>query len=290
MRRRDFLTTALTAASASSLPALAQNSEPVVKRKGRLKQCVMRANFDPKMSLEDICREASKRGVAGMDLVAPKDWPVLKKYGMIPTMAGAGAVTFQDGVIRKELHDKLEKSVHDSLDECAAGGCPNMITVGGQRRGMSYEEGADNAVAFFNRVKAHAEDKNVTICMEVMNSKYMDPLIGRYDQICDHVAWGVDVCKRVNSPRVKILFDIYHVQIMDGDVIRRIHQHKEWIAHIHTAGNPGRAEMDDTQEIHYPPIMRALLDIGYTGYVGHEFIPTREVVGGLKEAIAWCEV
>ena len=269
MRRRDFVTTL----AASGLAA-AQTTEPRVQRKGRIKQSVMRTNFDPKMSLDDICREASRRGVVGMDLVGAQDWPTLRKYGMLPTMAGAGGVSFPDGLIHKELHDKLEQSVRASIDECAAGGCPNMITVGGQRKGMSYEEGADNCVAFFNRVKAHAEDKNVTICLEVMNSKYMDSTLGRFDQICDHVAWGVGVCKRVNSPRIKILFDIYHVQIMDGNVVENIRNNIQWIAHFHTGGVPGRHELDDTQELNYRFIAKAIADSGFTGYVAHEYRPS----------------
>jgi hydroxypyruvate isomerase len=182
-------------------------------------------------------------------------------------------VTFEDGLIRKELHDKLVESVRANLDLCAANGCPNMISVGGQRRGMSYEEGADNAVAFLNRVKAHAEDKGVTICLEVMNNKFTDPALGRVDQICNHVAWGVDVCKRVNSPRVKILFDIYHAQIMDGDVCHNIRENIQWIGHFHTGGVPGRHEIDDTQELNYRFIAKTIADLGFTGYVSHEYRP-----------------
>ena len=216
MRRRDFATTLAAAGVAAA------QSRPAIQRKGRLKQGAMRTNFDPKMPFEDICREVARVGCKGMDLIGVNDWPMLKKYGLIPTMGPTGGVTFPDGLIRKELHAALEKSVGESLDVCAAGGCPSMITVGGQRKGMSYQEGADNCVAFFNRVKAHAEDKGVNICMEVMNSKLAPPELGRLDQICDHLAWGVEVVKRVNSPRIKVLFDIYHVQIMDGDVCRNI--------------------------------------------------------------------
>jgi hydroxypyruvate isomerase len=202
-------------------------------------------------------------------------------------MAGAGAVTFQDGLIRKELHESLEKSVGAALDQCAANGCPNMITVGGQRRGMSYQEGADNCVAFFNRIKAHAEDKGVTICMEVMNSRLTPDTLGRLDQICDHVAWGIDVCKRVNSPRVKLLFDIYHVQVMDGDVCRNIQQNIQWISHFHTGGVPGRHELDDTQELNYRFIAKTIADLGFTGYVTHEYRPApgRDPMQSLAQAI-----
>ena len=267
MRRRDLIT-----ACAAAGIAAAQTAEPT-RHKGRLKQSAMRANFDPKMPPEDVYREAARLGCYGMDLIGVQDWPTLKKYGLIPTMGPTGGVSFEDGLIRPDLHDKLEKSVAATLDQCAAGGCPNMIMVGGQRRGISYEEGADHCVAFFNRVKAHAEDKNVTICLEIMNTKFTDPLLGRTDQICNHIAWAGDVVKRVNSPRVKMLFDIYHVQTMDGDVAHNIQQYMPFIGHFHTGGVPGRHELDDTQELNYRFIAKTIADLGFTGYVAHEYRP-----------------
>ena len=162
-----------------------------------------------------------------------------------------------------------------------------MITVAGQRRGMPYEEGADHCVAFFNRVKAHAEDKGVTICLEIMNSKFKDNALGRFDQICDHVAWGAGVVKRVNSPRIKLLFDIYHVQTMDGDVTRNIRENIQWIAHFHTGGVPGRHEIDDTQELNYRFVAQAIADLGFTGYIAHEYRPTpgRDPLQDLAQAM-----
>jgi hydroxypyruvate isomerase len=249
---------------------------------GRLKQCVTRFPFDPKMPFEDMCREAARLGCKGFDLVGPKDWPTLKKYGLIPTMAPPGGVTIENGLIHKETHETFLVSLGAAIDECADGGCPNIITVGGQRRGMSNAEGADNAVSFLNRIKARAEDKGVNICMEVMNSKFDRP-----DQMCDHIAWGVDVVQRVNSPRVKLLCDIYHLQIMDGDICRNIQQNFQWIAHFHTGGVPGRHEIDDTQELNYRFIAKTIADLGYTGYIAHEFRPTpgRDPIQSLKQAI-----
>ena len=154
--------------------------------------------------------------------------------------------TIPDALNRKENHDKLEKSLHAAIDESAANGVPNVITFSGNRKGMADREGADNCVAFLNKVKAHAEDKGVTICMEYLNSK-----VNHKDYMFDHIAWGVDVMKRVNSPRVKILFDIYHAQIMDGDIVRNIRDHFQWIGHFHTGGNPGRHDIDETQELNY---------------------------------------
>ena len=281
MRRREFVATLGVAGAAA-----AQTTAPA-KHTGRLKQSAMRVNFSPQMPFEDMYREAAKLGVHGFDLIAVQDWPTLRKYGLIPTMGPTGGVSFENGLIRKELHEGLEKSVRATLDECAAAGCPNMITVGGQRRGMSYGEGADNCVAFFNRVKSHAEDKGVTVCLEIMNNKFTQPELGRTDQICNHVAWAVDVVKRVNSPRVKLLFDIYHVQTMDGDICHHIQENIQWIAHFHTGGVPGRHELDDTQEVNYRFVAKTIADLGFNGYVAHEYRPApgRDPLKDLAQAI-----
>src|SRR6185369_6386592 len=211
MRRRDFLPAAASAALASSA-AIAEQTPPPAQRKGRLKQCVTSGVFGRGANFEDTCREAARQGIYGYDLIGPKDWPTLKKYGLIPTMYPPGpGGTIPDALNRKENHERLEASMHVALDEAAANSVPNIITFSGNRRGMNDAEGADNCVAFLNRVKAHAEEKGVTICMEYLNSK-----VNHKDYMFDHIAWGVDVMKRVNSPRVKILYDIYHAQIMDG--------------------------------------------------------------------------
>jgi hydroxypyruvate isomerase len=281
MRRREFIATlGATGTAAAQTPAPAKST-------GRLKQCAMRANFNPQMPFEDMCREAARLGIHGFDLIAPQDWPTLRKYGLIPTMGPTGGVSFENGLIHKDLHESLEKSVRATLDECAAAGCPNMITVGGQRKGMSYEEGADNCVAFFNRVKSHAEDKSVTICLEIMNNKFTQPELGRTDQICNHIGWAVDVVKRVNSPRVKVLFDIYHVQIMDGDICHHIQENIQSIAHFHTGGVPGRHELDDTQEINYHFVAKTIADLGFTGYIAHEYRPApgHDPIKDLAQAI-----
>ena len=209
-------------------------------------------------------------GIVGYDLRGPADWPILKKYGLIPTMYPPGpGGTIPDSLNRKENHERLEKAMHAAIDEAAANGVPNIITFSGNRRGMADTEGADNCVAFLNKVKAHAEDKNIMICM------------------VDHIAWGVDVMKRVNSPRVKILYDIYHAQIMDGDIVRNIRDNFQWIAHFHTGGNPGRHEIDDTQELNYRFVAKAIADLNFTGYIGHEYSPAqgRDPVESLKQAM-----
>jgi len=280
VQRRDFLLAAAGASMAAAHPL------QVVPRKGRLKQAAMLVNFPPTMPFEDMCREAARLGCRGFDFIQPQDWPVLQKYGLIPTMA-SGGITFQEGTIHKESHDQTEKAVHAAIDNCAANGCPGILGVGGMRRGMSYEEGADNCVAFLNRVKAHAEDKSVRICLEIMNSKFEDPGLGRAGQICDHVDWGIEVCKRVNSPSVRFLFDIYHVQIMDGDICHHIRENIQWIGHFHTAGVPGRHELDDGQEINYRFVAKTIADLGFTGYIAHEYRPSpgRDAIQSLAQAL-----
>jgi len=195
--------------------------------------------------------------------------------------------TIPESLNRKENHERLEKAMHAALDEAAANGVPNLITFSGNRKGMEDTEGADHCVAFLNRVKSHAEDKKVTICMEYLNSK-----VNHKDYIFDHIAWGVDVMKRLNSPRVKILFDIYHAQIMDGDIVRNIRDNFQWIGHFHTGGNPGRHEIDDTQELNYRFVMKAIADLGYTGFVTHEYSPTQghDVLTELQRAMEICTV
>jgi hydroxypyruvate isomerase len=291
MRRRDFLATVAAAGVAGAARA---QPPAVVPRKGRIKQALMRVNFgrETKLSFDDMCREAARLGCAGFDLVGPQDWPTLKKYGLMCTMAPAQGVTIRDGLIRPELHDAIERAMHTEIDLCAANGCPNIITVGGERRGIGYEEGKDPAVALLNRVKAHAEDKGITICIEVVNSKYKDPEFGRADAIFDRLAWGADVCRRVNSPRVKILFDIYHVQIMEGDVCANIREYFPLIAHFHAAGVPGRHELDDTQEINYRFVARTLAELGFAGYIAHEWRPStgRDPLDSLRRVLEIMDV
>jgi hydroxypyruvate isomerase len=281
MRRRDFL--AATAAMAAAQAQTQQAMPP----KGRLKQCAMAVNFNTGTPMEEMCRAAVRAGCQGFDLAEPADWPTLRKYGLIPSTAPRNGYSVDDGLIRKELHARLEPMMHQTIDQCAANGVPNMIAIGGQRRGISYAEGADIIVAFLNRLKAHAEEKGVNICIEVMNSKLTPDSLGRLDQVCDHLAWGIDVCKRINSPRVKLLFDIYHVQIMDGDICRNIQENLKWIAHFHTGGVPGRNEIDETQELNYHFIAKTIADLGYTGHVAHEyrFGTGRDPVQSLTRAV-----
>ena len=280
MRRRSFLATTAIAsfAQAQTTPA----------RRGRIKQGVTRGVFARDMSLEDCCRQASRLGIQGFDLIGPADWPLLRKYSLTPSMypQGAGG-TIPDALNRTENHERLEKSLRAAIDEAAAAKVPNVITFSGNRRGMDDATGADNCVKFLDKIKAQAEDKGVTICMELLNSK-----VNHKDYMFDHMAWGVDVMRRVNSPRVKILYDIYHAQIMDGDIVRNIRDGFQWIGHFHTGGNPGRHDIDDTQELNYRFIMQAIADLNFTGFVGHEYSPAtgHDPIQVLEKAIQLCDV
>jgi hydroxypyruvate isomerase len=291
MRRREFLATVAAAGVAASVGA---QPAPAAPRKGRIKQALMRFAFGRSSSLtfDDMCREAARAGYVGFDLVGPQDWPTLEKYGLACTMAPAMGVTIRDGLIRPELHDAIERSFHEEIDLCAARGWKNIITVGGERRGIGDAEGQDHCVRILNRVKAHAEDKRVTICIEVVNSKYKDPEYGRADAIFDHLAWGAEVCRRVGSPSVKILFDIYHVQIMEGDVVANIREYFPLLAHFHTAGVPGRHEIDETQELNYRYVAQTLVDLGFSGFVAHEYRPSpgRDPLDSLRRTIEIMDV
>ena len=294
MRRREFLgavTASIVAGAArpdgQAAPASQTPAAPP-PRKGRIKQGVTNGVFGRGPSLDDRCREAARLGIKGFDLIGPADWPTLKKYGLVPSMYPPGpGGTIPEALNRTENHDRLRPLMHAAIDEAAANGVPNIITFSGNRKGMADKQGADNCVAFLDTIKAHAEEKQITICMEYLNSK-----VNHKDYMFDHIDWGVDVMKRVNSPRVKILFDIYHAQIMDGDIVRNIRDHFQWIGHFHTGGNPGRHEIDDTQELNYRFVMQAIADLGYTGFVSHEYSPSQgnDPVKELVKAMEICAV
>ncbi len=272
------------AVGAVAAAGMAGAQEPVA-RKARLKQCATRSCFGRGMSLEECAREGARLGLKGIDLIGPKDWPTLKKYGLLPTMVPAAGHSLTNGINDKANHAAAEKGVREAIDLAAAAGAPNVIVLSGNRRGMSDEQGMANCVEFLNKIKQQAEDKGVTVCLELLNSK-----VDHKDYQCDHTAWGVEVAKRVNSPRVKLLYDIYHMQIMEGDVIRTVRQNIQYIGHFHTAGNPGRHEIDGSQELNYRPIAQAIVEAGFTGYLAHEYSPLRDPIKSLDEAIGICDV
>ncbi len=278
MERREFLGAVAAAGVLSSLTSEGRAQQPAqqpVPRRNRIRQGLWNINFgdDTSLSFDEMCQVAVRLGAHGFDLVDPGDWPTLRAHGLKPLLARTGGVGFASGIIRPEVHDRLERSVRAHIDLCAEADVRTFISIGGQRGGMSFAEGADNAVSFLNRIKGHLEERNVTIAIENMNNRYADPAYGREDQIFGHWDWGVEVCERVNSPNVKLVCDIYHLQIMDGDLARRITESVQWIAHFHVAGVPGRNEIDDTQEINHRYLAEVIAGLDYDGYVTHEWRP-----------------
>jgi hydroxypyruvate isomerase len=250
---------------------------------GRLKQSAARWCYS-KIAIEDLARQGAEMGLAALDLIDEKDWPTLKKYGLVSSMVYS-AGTIPVGWNRKENHDRLEKEMRDGIAKAAAAKLPNVITFSGNRRGMSDEEGKTNCIEGLNRVKKYAEDAGVTINLELLNSK-----VDHKDYMCDHTAWGVEVVKGVASPRVKLLYDIYHMQIMEGDVIRTIRENIQYIGHFHTGGVPGRHELDDNQEVNWRTVAQAIADLKFEGYFAHEFVPVRDPITSLKQAVTLCTV
>jgi hydroxypyruvate isomerase len=268
------------AGAAAALPSLSAQPAPL---KGRLKQSAARWCYG-KMSLDDLAREGARIGLQAIDLIDYKEWPTVQKYGLVPAMT-PGAGNISDAFNRKENHDRLVRELEENIPRAAAAKVPNVITFSGNRRGQPDAEGLDNCTIGLNRVKKMAEDKGVTVCVELLNSK-----IDHHDYQCDHTVWGVELIKRVDSPRVKLLYDIYHMQIMEGDIIRTIRQNIQYIAHFHTGGVPGRHELDDTQELQWRTVAKAIVGAGFTGYFAHEFVPTRDPVKSLEEAARLCDV
>jgi hydroxypyruvate isomerase len=301
MNRREALAMLAAATGTIAAPAYAQQlaggtaaPAPRIARKSRIKQGLWRVNFgaNTTLSFDDMCREAARLGCYGFDLIPPADWPTLRKHGLEPLLAGAGPVTFENGIIHPEVHAQLEKDLRAWIDTVADQGAKTIITIGGQRRGMPYEQAADNAVAFLNRMKGQLEDRGVTIAIENMNNRRSDPNFGRVDQTFGRWGWGVGVCERVNSQNVKLVCDLYHLQIMDGDIAQNIRDTIQWIAHFHTAGVPTRNEIDFSQEMNYRYIAEVIAATPFTGYVSHEWRPTpgRDPLRSIAEAIEIMDV
>ena len=269
MQRREIL--AVLAASPLLGARAARALEPGI-RQGKLKQSVMPQVWgNLGLSIEERCEVLAALGFAGMDLPQPSDIPVLQEHGLTPAMMTGTGTSFEDGLIRRELHDSIEEATRAGIDLCAEVGCPNLIALPGERRGMSREEGADNAVEILSRVAPYAEEKGVILCMEITNSKVASD--NRTDQVFDNIHWGFDVCRRTGSPNVKIVYDIYHVQIANGDVVRTMRDNLDLVCHVHVAGVPSRAEIDKS-ELDYRYIAREIVDMGYDGFVAQEYNPT----------------
>jgi hydroxypyruvate isomerase len=293
LSRREALVTGATvvsafaagpwAATAGKAAAESQTTGPAVKR-GRLKQSVSRWCYD-KIPMPEFCDAVKAMGLTAMDLLRDTEWPIAADHGLITSMAYAGGGSIADGLNVKANHDKILKGFEEGIPKAAKFKIPNVITFFGNRRGMSDAEAKDNCIEGLNRIKHLGEENNVTICVELLNSK-----VDHKDYQGDHTVFGVEIVKAVNSPRVKLLYDAYHMQIMEGDLIRTLRANKEWIAHVHTGGVPGRHELDDTQEVTWKAVASALVDMGFSGYMAHEFVPTRDPLTSLREAVTLCDV
>ena len=256
-------------------------------KNGKVLQSVVPWCFKP-MTLEELCVLAARLGLPSVELTTPNNFPLLKKHGLVCALTSSHG--FSKGFAHVEEHAECLKVLRERIDATAAAGFPAIITFSGFRRKISDAEGMKNMVDGLKKIAGYAEEKKVTVCLEMLNSKVNEEMKGHPDYFCDDIDRSVEICRLVGSERVKVLFDIYHVQIMHGDVIRRIQQHKDWIGHYHTAGVPGRNEIDGTQEVNYGPIMQAIVATGYRGYVGQEFIPLRDKVASLSEAVRICDV
>jgi hydroxypyruvate isomerase len=279
--RREALT--LLGAAALGAPALGRRA---VRPSGRLKQSASRWPYRG-IALPDLCRAGAAMGLAGIDLLQPEEWPVVKEHGLVCSM---GYPTKRNDFIATGFNDRanhrmLLRELEETIPLAARQGVPNVIAMFGNRRGKTDAQAVAACVEGFNAIKALAEEQRVTICVELLNSK-----VDHADYQGDRTAFGVEVIKAVGSPRVKLLYDIYHMQIMEGDVIRTIRDNSAHIAHFHTGGVPGRHELDDTQELNWHAVARAIADTGFSGYLAHEFVPTRDPLTSLAEAVKTCEV
>jgi hydroxypyruvate isomerase len=290
--RRDVLAGAAAVVGAATLPGVVQGqgglkpgSVGKVVKNGRIKQsicggCLSKAKLDR----EQTAKLLVEMGLVGRDLVGKDEWPTLQQHGLVATMVpGAGSI--KKGLNDKSLHPKFLEDFQTNIKAAAEYKWPNVICMAGDRAGISDAEGMDNCQTILKEAVKIAEDSGVTLCMEMLNSKVNHP-----GYMCDNYPWAFELCQRINSPRFKMLFDIYHMQIMEGDLIATIKKNIQWIGHFHTAGVPGRHELDENQEIYYPAVMRAIVETGYQGYVAHEYSPTRDPIESLVQAVKACDV
>ncbi len=300
IQRRDFLrhtgTGAVAAmAAAGEAQAADEAAETYVVKNGRIRQSACHWNFNrgEALSVDVLAQACMKMGVGSVELVGPEHWPTLKKYGL--TCAIAGSHGFAKGFAHVEEHEECWAKLRQSIDAAAAFGVKNVITFSGFRRGLTDEDARRHMLDGLKKILPYAEEKKVQLCLEMLNSRVGEEMKGHPDYWCDHMDMALDLCRTLASPSMKILFDLYHVQIMDGDVISRLRQCREFIGHVHTAGNPGRSDLDGPlQEMNYPALMRAVAEIGYQGFVGQEFIPLATDVAGkiraLNVAVKMCDV
>ena len=284
-RRTAIKSIATTAAVASLSRGMTSLEAAETPLKGNINHSVCKWCYSS-ISLEDLCVAGKKIGLQSIELLGPDDWPTLKKHGLTCAMANGAELNLVDGFNDPKFHDRLFERYSAMIPKVAEAGLKNLICFSGNRRGLDDEQGIKNCAVGLKRLAPIAEKHGVVLVMELLNSK-----VNHRDYQCDHTAWGVELCKAVGSENFKLLYDIYHMQIMEGDLIRNIRDHHEYIAHYHTGGNPGRNEIDDSQEIYYPAVMRAILETGFKGFVAQEFIPAREdKIASLAQGVGICDV
>jgi len=276
--RRTVIKSGMAGLLASAVPLSAGNP---ARESGSIRQSVCRWCYN-KIELEKLAATASEIGYQSIELIKPQELPVLRKYGLTCAMI-QGAGTIPDCLNRTENHERIDKEIREVIDFAARENLPSVLCFSGNRKGMDDETGLKNSALGIKRFIGYAEKKGVTVCMELLNSK-----VNHKDYMADHTEWGVNLCKEVGSPRFKLLYDIYHMQIMEGDVIRTIRENHQFIGHYHTGGVPGRNEIDESQELYYPAIVKAIMDTGYEGFLGQEFVPKGDPVKAMKDAFRIC--
>ena len=275
----------VAAAAAATLPRSLRAAEARTKLKGNINHSVCRWCYG-KIPFEDLCKAARQIGLKSIELLGPDQWPTLKKHGLTCAIAGGAGMGIAKGFNRSELHDQLVDSFEKLIPQAADAGLTNVICMSGNRGRIDDQQGIENCAKGLKRLMKLAEAKKINVVMELLNSK-----VDHKGYQCDHTAWGVKVCRRVGSERMKLLYDIYHMQIMEGDLISTIKHSAEYIAHYHTGGVPGRNEIDETQEINYPAVMKAIVETGYKGFVGQEFIPRNpDALASLRKCVLICDV
>ncbi|HZZ20762.1 MAG TPA: TIM barrel protein [Opitutaceae bacterium] len=284
--RRNAIKALASTAALAALPKMRADDAapaPAKATTGSFDHSVCRWCYS-KMPLEELAMNAKKIGIPSVELLEPSEWPVVQKQGLTCAMA-MGVTKIPEGLNRLEHHAVMVPGMIERIGAVADAGLPNVIVFSGSRAGMPDEQGLENCAVALKQMMAAAEKRRVTVCMELLNSKINHP-----DYMCDHTAWGVELVKRVGSDRFKLLYDIYHMQIMEGDVVHTIRDNHQYIGHYHTGGVPGRHEIDDSQELNYPMIARAIRDTGFKGYLAQEFVPVRDPMTSLAAAVALCTV
>ena len=284
MNRRRAVQSALELGAGLSLAA---RGLPAQTKSGRLNQGVSYWCYQKWMSLDELCQHAVKIGLKGIDLVRPEQYATVKKYGLMPSMtAAAEPNTIPIGLNRLENHARVLAKLKEDIDAASAAGVKNVITFSGNRGGMPDNEGLANCAVALNSIKGYAQEKNVQVNLELLNSK-----VDHKDYMADHSLWGIELMKRVDSPNVRLLFDIYHMQIMEGDLMRSIKNNIAYFGHFHTGGNPGRHELDGTQEVNWRAVAKQIADTGYQGFLSHEFVPVNKPpIDSLAQAYEICSV